>query len=150
MTKFKVGDIIVGNPSNGYSYTCEGSHNRVVEVGCGEDGDIRVEVISSPNGGERSRWRVNSSLFTLLSDYPKKQKEVPTPLTVKGHEPKLIIKVGCKEIPVKDAHKIASRMLTVVKVNEVIPCIKSSYDGEHVTKQDVLNFQKWLKINKIK
>lgn len=146
MSKFKVGDVVVGNNDNGYSFTCGGSVCRV--VGVANDMSICVEIVSSRNGGIGTKHWVDSDKFTLQSK-ASKDKTDKLPITVKGYIPRLVVMVGCKEVPAKDARKIAARMLLTIKAGKVFPCIQSYYDGEALTEQDVLNFQKWLKEQKL-
>lgn len=65
MSKFKVGDILIGKAGNGYVYTTQDVKVRVESIiKGGGTNDIMVKVLADPTY-QAGPWAVESSKFTL-------------------------------------------------------------------------------------
>lgn len=77
-TKFKVGDILIGNSSNDYVYTNRQEKAKVVgkATNTADGSDIRVELTDKSNRN-RGPWDVKSQHFDLVRRAARKSFTLP-------------------------------------------------------------------------
>lgn len=144
-TEFKVGDkVVVMNHGYG-GLTGNGKY-----IGLLKDGRLNIAVEYDNNLGEFfHELGFDSNSVQKASNSFKVNSKQPVVLTVKGHTPKLVIKIGCKEFEYETAEKLANKLLRVAKAHKETPEVGTpEIQGESFTEEDIKNFLAWFKTTK--
>jgi len=141
-TKLKVGDDVCIEGSTG-TYKVLRANLNGFTMGTGVEGTSCYPIIQNKDG----RWFYGNCQVIKTKDIKK-----DTRILVKGQEPKLVVKIGCKEFNVKGINKLAKKLLTIAKLSKDIsqtPYVHNSGSSESYNVEDIENAIKWLKENKI-
>ena len=157
----KYGDLKVGAkvrcchkivPSSGYTATVSYIDNGV--AGLIRDDNIKGggRTVPFKDGLMGQAWTVyfnsvwqDSGNELFLLEAPTQTNKNESLLKVRGYEPKIVIKIGCIEVPYENAEQIAKRILTSLKVKKYLPFVTVGYSGHNIELSDVEEFLVWFK-----
>lgn len=72
-----------------------------------------------------------------------KGKSPKPPFNIRGHEPKLIVKIGCIELPWENCEKVARKLRGILK--QATDGVQTTYKGEKITIEEIDSFLAWVK-----